>query len=214
MTILKVILIALGAFFLYQALIRLIARYYHHPAPAFIGLFLDSNLRRWMQPPDKLIRRSGIRPGMKVLELGCGNGAFTTFVARTVGEQGKVYAVDMQLAMLHNLERKLAKKENQDINNIKVKLADAYNLPFEDGTLDLVYMVTALPEIADKVTALREVRRVLKPGGILAVTEFLVDPDYPQRSTTIKICQHQGFVLEDSRGNLWNYTVRFKKASG
>ena len=37
------------------------------------------------------------------------------------------------------------------------------------------------------------------------------DPDYPLRSTTIKICQCEGFVLDDNLGNLWNYTVRFKK---
>jgi len=76
---------------------------------------------------------------------------------------------------------------------------------------DRVYMVTVLPEIPDRSRALREVRRVLKSGGILAVTEFLPDPDYPLRSTTIRICQNEGFVVDASSGNLWNYTVRFKK---
>ncbi len=170
-------------------------------------------MRRWLQPPDKLIERSGIRRGMPVLDLGCGSGAFTTFVARAVGKRGKVYAVDIQPAMLQQLERKLAEAENQDIRNIELKQASAYDLPFEDGAVDLVYMVTVLPEIPDRGKALREIRRVLKPGGLLAVTEFLPDPDYPLRSTTIKICQREGFVLDDNVGNLWNYTVRFKKPS-
>ncbi len=61
MTALKVILIVLGAIFLYQALIRIIRKLYHFPAPAFIGRFLDSDIRRWLQPADKLIERSGIR---------------------------------------------------------------------------------------------------------------------------------------------------------
>ena len=47
--------------------------------------------------------------------------------------------------------------------------------------------------------------------GILAVTEFIPDTDYPRRSTTIKLCQQEGFVLDGSLGNFWNYTVRFKK---
>ena len=213
MTALKVILIVLGAILLYQALIRKIRKLYHFPAPAFIGRFLDSDVRRWLQPPDKLIERSSIKPGMTVVDLGCGSGAFTPFVARAVGEQGKVYAVDIQLAMLRQLERKLAKAENQDITNIELKQASAYDLPFEDGALDLVYMVTVLPEIPDRGRALREIRRVLKPGGILAVTEFLPDPDYPLRSTTIKLCQREGFVLDDNLGNLWNYTERLKKPS-
>jgi len=211
MTALKVILIVLGAFFLYQVLIRIIRKSYHFPAPAFIGRFLDSNHRRRLQPPGKIIERSGIRQGMTVLDLGCGSGAFTPFVARVVEEQGKVYAVDIQPAMLKQLERKLARPENQDIKNIEMKQASAYDLPFEGGTVDLVYMVAVLQEIPDRSRALREISRVLKPGGILAVTEFLPDPDYPWRSTVIKICRREGFILDANLGNLWNYTVRFKK---
>lgn len=211
MAALNIILIALGVVFLYQVLIRIIRKLWHFPAPAFIGRFLDSDLRRWMQPPDKLIERSGIKPGMVVMELGCGSGSFTTFVARVVGEQGKVYAVDIQPEMLVQLKRKLAKIENQDITNIELKEASAYNLPFEDESLDLVYMVTVLMEIPDRGRALQEMKRILKPGGILAVTEFLPDPDYPLRSTTIKLCQGEGFILDGNLGNLWNYTIRFKR---
>ncbi len=211
MAALNIILIALGVVFLYQVLIRIIRKLWHFPAPAFIGRFLDSDLRRWMQPPDKLIERSGIKSGMVVMELGCGSGSFTTFVARVVGEQGKVYAVDIQPEMLVQLKRKLAKIENQDITNIELKEASAYNLPFEDESLDLVYMVTVLMEIPDRGRALQEMKRILKPGGILAVTEFLPDPDYPLRSTTIKLCQGEGFILDGNLGNLWNYTIRFKR---
>ena len=213
MMALKVILILFGAFLLYQVLIRIIRQFRLSPAPPFIGRFLDSGPRRWLQPPDKLIERSGIKKDMTVIDLGCGSGAFTTFVARAVGETGKVYAVDIQPAMLQQLEGKLAKAENQDIRNIELKQASAYNLPFADGSIDLVYMVTVLPEIPDRGRALREIRRVLKPGGILAVTEWLPDPDYPLPGTTIRVCQREGFVLDDKQGNLWNYTVRFKKQS-
>ena len=211
MAALKVILIVLGAIASYLVLLRVIRKLHPFPVPAFIGRFLDSDLRRWRQPPDKLIERSGIKQGMTVLDLGCGSGAFTPFVARAVGEEGKVYAVDIQPKMLKQLERKLAKPENQGIRNIELKQASAYDLPCEDEAFDLVYMVTVLQEIPDRGRALREIRRVLKPGGILAVTELLPDPDYPLRSTTVKICQREGFVLDDNLGNLWNYTARFKK---
>jgi ubiquinone/menaquinone biosynthesis C-methylase UbiE len=72
-------------------------------------------------------------------------------------------------------------------------------------------MITVLPEIPDRGLALREVKRVLKPDGVLAVTELFPDPDYPRRSTTVKLGQREGFALEASLGNFWNYTVRFKK---
>ena len=93
---------------------------WHFPAPVFIGRLLDSGYRRRIQPPSQLIERSGIKKGMKVLDLGCGPGAFTPFIARTVGEKGKVYALDIQTDMLKQLERKLAKPENRDIKNIKL----------------------------------------------------------------------------------------------
>jgi len=128
---------------------------------------------------------------MTVLDLGCGSGAFTTLLARVVGEQGKVYAVDIQPEMLQQLERKLVKAENLDIRNVEIKQASAYELPFEDESLDLVFMVAALQEISDRGRALREVRRVLKPGRILAVTEFIPDTDYPRQSATIKLCQRE-----------------------
>ena len=211
MTTAKLLLIVLSGIVVYYALLRLIARFWHSPVPPFVGPFLDSGFRRWMQSPDKLIQRSGIRRGMTVLELGSGSGGFTTFVARAVGREGRVYAVDLQPGMLAQLRGKLARAENRDIENVEVRQAGAYNLPFEDGSFDLVYMVTVLPEIPDRSRALREVRRVLRSGGILAVTEFLPDPDYPLRSTTIRICQNEGFVVDASSGSLWNYTVRFRK---
>lgn len=148
---------------------------------------------------------------MAVLDLGCGSGAFTPLLARVVGALGKVYAVDIQPGMLRQLERKLGKAEHQDIRNVELKQASAYKLPFKDKVLDLVFMVAALQEIFDRERALREIRRVLKPDGILAVTEFLPDTDYPLRSATIELCQGEGFIPGDNLGNFWNYTVRFRK---
>lgn len=209
----NVVLAVLGVFLVWQGVIRLFRKRFHFPAPAFIGRFLDSDIRRKFQPPDKLIERSGIKRGMRVLEVGCGSGAFVTFVARVVGKTGKVYALDIQPAMLRQLEAKLIRSENRDIKNIKLILGSAYKLPFEDNSLDLVYMVTVLQEIPNKKNALKEAKRVLKPGGILAVTEFLPDPDYPLKSTTIKIGEEEGFVFDEALGNFWNYTIRFVKQS-
>ncbi len=118
---------------------------------------------------------------------------------------------DVQSAMLRQLEQKLARAENQDIRNVELKKASAYELPFADDFFDLAYMVTVLMEIPDRGRALREVKRVLKPGGTLAVTEFFPDPDYPFRSTVIKTGKREGLSLDGSQGNFWNYTVRFKK---
>ncbi len=207
----KIILIILVAFVFWQIIIRIFRKLFHFPAPAFFGRILDSNYRKKVQPPAKLIERSGIKQGMKVLDLGCGSGAFTVDTARVVGENGKVYALDVEPKMLKQLEKKLAKPENQDIKNIETINKSAYELPFDDNFLDVVYMVTVLQEIPDKQRALKEVIRVLKPGGIFAVTELLPDPDYVFKSQTIKLVGRAGFTLDKASGNLWNYTARFKK---
>lgn len=201
--IIKIVLIIFGFLVFWQIIVRVLARVFPFPAPAFIGSFLNSNLRRKLQPPEQLIQRAGIKPGKKVLDLGCGSGAFTTFIAKTVGNQGQVYAVDIQSKMLKQLEKKLAQAEN--------KLASAYQLPFANNFFDLVNMVAVLPEIPNKLKALQEIKRVLKPEGILAVTELLPDPHYPLKSTVIKMGKEAGFILDEASGSFWNYTVRFKK---
>ena len=212
MEILLIIILCILAFpILWLSLAKLIRKMFRFPAPAFVGHVLDSGYRRRIQPPEQLIKRSGMKKGMHVLDLGCGSGAFTPFVARAVGERGKVYALDIQADMLEQLEKKLSRSENKDIKNIKVIEGNAYKLPFDNGSLDLVYMVTVLQEIPDRNMALREVKRILKPGGILAVTELFPDPDYPWKSTTIKLGEGNGFVVDEVSGNFFNYTVRFKR---
>jgi ubiquinone/menaquinone biosynthesis C-methylase UbiE len=71
-------------------------------------------------------------------------------------------------------------------------------------------MVSVFQEIPDRSKALLEIKRVLKDGGILAISEFFVDPDYPLRKTTVKQVVKEGFSLDKVFGSFWNYTVRFK----
>ncbi|MCJ7743280.1 MAG: methyltransferase domain-containing protein [Dehalococcoidales bacterium] len=211
MTLPQIILVALGAIAFLSVVVRLYLKFHSQPAPPIIGPFLNSPLRRVTQPSARVIERSGVKPGMTMLDLGCGSGAFTLPAARVVGERGKVYALDIQPAMLRQLERRLARARNHDIKNVELKQASAYELPLADGALDLVMSVAAFHEIPDKPRALREVQRVLKKDGILALTELILDPDYPLATTTIKEGEAAGFVFEAKLGTFWDYTVRFRK---
>lgn len=170
-SIITILLIIAVVFVLWQIFIRVLRRYFNFPAPAFIGNFLDSDFRRKMQPPNKIISRSGIKEGMRILEVGCGSGAFTTFVARAVGDKGEVFALDIQPEMLKQIENKLKLPENKDIKNIRLIEGDALDMPLEDNSFDLVYTITVFQEIPDKNKALKEMKRVLKPKGILATLE-------------------------------------------
>lgn len=211
MSALEILLWLVVLFCIWQVAIRIFRRLWHFPAPAFIGRILDSDYRRRLQPPELLLDRSGVAPGMRVLEVGCGSGCFTTFAARRAGPDGLVVGYDIQEAMLAQCRVKLALPEWQDVHNLELARGDASRLPFRDASFDAAYLVTVLQEIPDAHEALLEVRRVLKTGGVLGVTELLADPDYPLKRTTIRMGEEAGFVVEAVGGGLWNYTVRFTK---
>jgi len=194
-----------------------LAKRFHRFQPPFIASIIEvrviaSEFRRKLQPEKKIVEWSGIKPGMTVLELGCGSGVYTIALARAVGNQGKLYVVDMQQAMIDRLKRRLAKPEYSEFTNIEIRLANAYDLPFTNESIDLVVMVGVLPEIPNKDRALKEINSILKPDGILAISENLIDPDYPLRRTTKKYCRRGGFVLLNTSGSFFNYTMQFRKS--
>lgn len=208
----KIIKIVVEVLIAYLIIGRILKRFVHFPAPPYVRYFLDSRLRKWMQPASLLIARSEIKNGSTVLEIGCGSGAYTLDIARAVGNDGVVYALDIQQSMIDQVDRKLSKEQNRDIKNVKLLLGNAYELPFEDQSIDTLSMITVLQEIPDKQKALTEAARVLKEEGRLSVTELLVDPDYRSRKTTTRQVNSTGFEVEADEGSLFNYTIRFKKA--
>jgi ubiquinone/menaquinone biosynthesis C-methylase UbiE len=176
------------------------------PCPASLSWIVDLPIRRrYMRP---VLDRVGIRPGERVLELGPGPGAFTVDAARRLQPDGKLIAVDIQPEMIAQVEKKVRRA---GLTNVETHVASAYELPVEDASVDRVFLVTVLPEIPDPVRGLREVYRVLKPGGVLSSTEEFLDPDYPRRKTTIAWAQAAGFELAESYGSVWVYTLNFRK---
>ncbi len=210
LNILKIIGYVIGGFAAYQVLLRLVRRNWHFPAPAFITVFLNSRLRGRLQNPRKLVERSGIRAGQRVLEIGCGGGFFLPYAAPAVGEDGRVYGLDIAADMLARCRKHLLRFPIEINQRVELLQKSAYELPFDDGSLDVVYLVAALMEIPDPQRCLLEARRTLKPDGVLAVSEFLPDPDYPGRRATIRCAGKASFTVEAVEGNFWAYTVRFK----
>ncbi len=204
----RVLLVFLGWLVFIQTVVRLIRRYVKFPAPPFITVLLDSRLRAVVQPPEQVVGWMDIREGMTVLELGPGAGTFTVEAARRAGPGGQVYAVDIQPEMIAKVQ---AKVDAMGLRNVIPQVAPAYDLPVPDATVDRLYLITVLAEIPDKPRALAEFRRVLKPGGLLAVGEFVVDPDYPLRRTTKRWCETAGFLPAGSYGSLLHYLLLFSK---
>lgn len=183
-------------------------RFLRFPTPAFVGALLDSPFRRALQPPEEVLAPLGIAPGMTVLELGPGPGTYTIEAARQASPGGRVIAADAQAGMLARLSHKVRRL---GITNVELRLADAYHLPLPDQSVDVAFMVTVLAEVPDRERALAEVRRVLRPGGLLGVSEFLPDPDYPRRATVRRWATAVGFQPEREAGGCLWYVLTFRK---
>jgi len=207
--LLRLISRLLFIFFVWQILLRIFRRFVNFPIPSFMSFFLDSRLRKMMQPPAQVVDWAGIGKGMHVLEVGPGPGTFTLETAARVGESGHVTAADISPAMVARLE---AKVEHAGAANVTPRVAPAYELPLPDESVERVLLVTVLGEIPDRERALAEFRRVLKPDGLLAVGEFLVDPDFPMPQTVVRWCRPAGFQLADLNGNMLHYVALFRKS--
>ncbi len=175
----KVILIILAIpliAILWHTLVRLIRHFYKFPMPEFLANLIDNPLRRRIQPPAEMPLRHGLRPGMQVLEVGPGNGRYTCQAARYLGGQGKIVAIDIEPKMV---ERVRQQAQAEGVTNLEARVADVYQLPFEDGQFDAVQMITVISEIPEPVRAMRECYRVLTPTGTLAFSESALRPGLP-----------------------------------
>jgi len=95
------------------------------------------------------------------------------------------------------------------VTNAGLLLGDATRLPLADDSVASAYLVAVLGEIPDRPQALAELRRVLRSGGVLSITETLTDPDYQFEDTVRDVCRATGFEpLEHIRG-LLGYTMSF-----
>jgi ubiquinone/menaquinone biosynthesis C-methylase UbiE len=191
-----------------HTIVRIVRFFYKFPMPQFLANVIDNPLRRKIQPPDETPIRHGIEPGMTVLEVGPGNGTYTVATARRVGNKGKVVTIDIEPKMIEQVTRRA---QAEGIENIEARVADVYDLPFEEGSFDAIYMIAVIGEIPAPEKAMKEFYRVLSPSGTLAFSELLPDPDYPRARTLIQKAASAGFRLKKKVGNFFYYTLIFEK---
>lgn len=188
--------------------LRVIRHYHKFPMPEFLANLIDNPMRRKIQPPDVMPIRHGLEAGMTVLEVGPGNGRYSLAAARRLGPTGKLVSVDIEPKMIERVTRRA---EAEGVTNLEARLASVHALPFDDGAFDAVYMITVIGEIPEPERAMREFYRVLRPGGTLAFSEVLLDPDYPLARTLIRLAGAAGFRVKYRLGSFFAYTLVFEK---
>ncbi len=197
-----------GLFVVLQVVARVWSRLSPRPCPWEISFVLENPLRRRVMSAGDTLKRVGLKEGMTALELGPGPGFLTVEAARIVGDSGRLVCVDIQSRMLGQLKKKL---KRHSIKNADQVLGSANALPLAAGAMDLAFLVCVLGEVPRNDEALHELHRALRTGGILSITELVVDPDYSTRQSVIAKGERAGFRHVETLGNFFYYTINFRK---
>ena len=130
-----------------------------------ITLMHDNPLLPIFRNPYKLLRAAGLRQGQKVLEVGCGPGFFTIPAAKIVGEEGLIYAIDINPFAIRRVKNKIAK---QGLKNVRASITNASNTGLPEGSIDLAFLFGLRYIAGGLENVISEIHRVLKPGGVLS----------------------------------------------
>jgi ubiquinone/menaquinone biosynthesis C-methylase UbiE len=167
--------------------------------------------RFWVEAPHPVITRERLRqvlrpqPGERLLEIGVGTGYYSLDLAEWVAPSGKLELFDLQQEFLDHVMRAAGER---GLTSLVPTRGDATALPYEDASVDAVVLTAVLGEIPDTAAALREVRRVLKPGGRLVVGELFGDPHFTTLASLRRQAAEAGLDYEEHSGNWFAYFAR------
>jgi ubiquinone/menaquinone biosynthesis C-methylase UbiE len=179
--------------------------------------WLERAERENEERPSMAVRLLGVKPGMTVADVGCGSGYYTELLSRYVGEQGKVYAVDIQPGMLTLLRERMRKKR---LGNVVPVLGEEADPKLPEESFDLILMVDVYHEFSAPQEMVRRLRRALKKDGRLVLLEFRKeDPAVPIREEHKMSVQEaraeiepEGFRFERVLNDLpWQHILIFRK---
>lgn len=152
---------------------------------------------------DMIIRGAGIKPGICVLDLASGSGEPVLEIARRLGPGGNATAFDTVQEMLHIV------KENSilaGLDNIHFLRGDADTLPYSDGSFDAVTCRFGIMFFADPVAAMKEIRRVLRPGGRACLVTWGPMEENPRFASTFGVVMRSlGEELGDYRPEVFKF---------
>ena len=176
--------------------------------PAEQARSLLNPLRRLVQSPRRTVAAMGLSPDARVLEVGSGPGFFSPLLADAVPD-GRLVLVDLQAEMLVTARARLAR-----FATVSYAQGDACALPIGSGRFDAVLLATMLGEVSDQDRCVEEVRRVLRPGGIVSIAETRRDSDFIAFAFLRALLERHQFVLVGRRGMAWQYVATFCSGAG
>jgi ubiquinone/menaquinone biosynthesis C-methylase UbiE len=132
----------------------------------------DPERLQW-QDPGEILSVIGLGPGQVFVDLGCGEGFFAVPAAKLVGEQGTVYAVDINAEAIERLLETAAKEH---LDNLVAQSGEGEDTVFCEACADIVFFGIDLHDFRDPASVLRNARRMIKPGGKLIDLDWKKEP--------------------------------------
>ncbi len=141
-----------------------------HVCPVWVGYLLASPLRKIIHSPQKILA-THVRPGMRVLDIGCAMGFFSLPLAKQVGPAGRVICIDLQQKMLDVLLKKARQKHLDDRIEPRRCGPDSLGIADLAGRIDFALAFAVVHEVPDSPRLFSEIHAALKPQGRLLVAE-------------------------------------------
>ncbi len=176
--------------------------------PHEMAFLLDLPLRKLILSPRQVADRLHLTADAQVLEIGPGPGYFSGEVARRISE-GRLTLLDIQHEMLAKNRRKL---KQAALTNAGWTQASADLLPFTTEVFDVVFLVTVLGEVPEPRACLRAIQPVLRPGGLLSITEMEGDPDALGPEEVQQLANECGFTSLETFSLFKGFMLNFRKA--
>lgn len=201
------VLAAGAAVLVFAWLSRALSLRYPSPMPAHLRWVLvhpTGDRRRLLEAVDP-------RQGERLLEIGPGAGHHAIEVAAALAPSGRLDVLDAQQAMLDAVADRAKRRGVSGIVGVAGNACE--RLPYPDACFDGAYLVGVLGELPDPEATLRELRRVVRPGGRLVIGETpVLDPDGIVRRRAVDLAEHAGFARSSVRGSSLSYFARFSTA--
>lgn len=164
-------------------------------------------LRNVFFSPQNLIERLSLKEDSHILEIGPGPGYFSPYLAKK-SLKGRLVLFDIQKEMLIKAQNRLKK---YSYHHVEFSQASGASFPFLSSSFDRIVLVMVLGEIENQLLYLEEIKRVLKPGGFVSITERWGDSDFMNEDQILSLFKKSGFLLKRKYKTRFNLTLNFEK---
>lgn len=179
--------------------------------------WLERSERESEERPRQAVQLLDLMPGMTVADVGAGSGYYTEMLSLAVGDQGKVFATDIQPEMLRLLDRRIQARK---LSNVQTMLGGASESSLPADSCDLILLVDVYHEFSQPQAMLKSLLAALKPGGRLVLLEFRKEdaavPIRPDHKMSVKEVraelEPEGFTFLKVLNDLpWQHMLFFRK---